>query len=250
MSQPVSVLIVDDEVLYAEQLAMVVEQLGYQVAGIAHGAAEALNLYTPEVKLALLDINLNEERDGIDLALELGKRGLPSVIFITSLADLDVFRRAKEASPFAYLTKPIDKVGVARHIELALHHQQLHQEPETAEMEQNTLFQDSWLIKDRGQITRVPFSDILYLEADAKYSYIHTTQRKYIVRMGITALQAALPDLHEPDVYLQVHRSYVANMRHFKSLDPTDSTITIGTAVLPLGKAYKEKMLAKFKWLV
>lgn len=65
----VRVLIVEDEPLIAENLAMYLNNNDYEVAGIAYDYEEGLlklNVAKPDI--VLLDINLDGNQDGIDLA--------------------------------------------------------------------------------------------------------------------------------------------------------------------------------------
>ncbi len=97
--------------------------LGYEPVGPAATAEAALDLYReslPPVTLALLDIGLDGDRDGIMLAQELRAiRPLP-IIFLTSMADEATFGRAKLARPAAYLLKPYDAAALQHAVELAL----------------------------------------------------------------------------------------------------------------------------------
>ena len=75
----VRVLVVEDEPLYAEQVEALLVGMGYEPVGPAATADEALDLFreslTP-IDIALLDIGLDGDRDGIELAQELRQRYL------------------------------------------------------------------------------------------------------------------------------------------------------------------------------
>lgn len=106
-ASPIGVLIVEDDPLIAEGLAMVLEGLDIKVCGIAASAAAALAALTtirpPDV--ALVDISLRGGMDGIDLAVALRRSGIPSILLSGQWsADLGV--RAEAAQPLGRLMKP------------------------------------------------------------------------------------------------------------------------------------------------
>ena len=75
MPEQRSILIVEDELLIAQQLAFCLEDAGYRVTGTAVSVDEALELLQQEQPdLVLLDIHLEGSLDGIDLANELRNR--------------------------------------------------------------------------------------------------------------------------------------------------------------------------------
>ena len=117
-----SILIVEDDALFAEQLATSVRSLGHEVSGIAQDAHQALALVEtlPKVHLALLDIGLPGERDGIALSAILRERfGIP-FIFISEHSDEATLRRIKASKPRGYLCKPLDQQALWTTLEVAL----------------------------------------------------------------------------------------------------------------------------------
>lgn len=59
MKQKIKILIVEDEALIAESIRITLVKLGYQIAGIASNALDAIEiLNTQTVDLAILDINI------------------------------------------------------------------------------------------------------------------------------------------------------------------------------------------------
>src|SRR4051794_8081003 len=79
------VLIAEDEVLIGMMLKADLSQAGYRVAGPASTCAEALRMAAAEPPdLALVDIMLNGERSGIELARVLRDRHGTACIFLTA----------------------------------------------------------------------------------------------------------------------------------------------------------------------
>lgn len=102
------VLITEDNWLVAGEWRAALEEVGYEVVGVAASAEEALEICGQEVPdLILMDIRLLGERDGVDAALDARSLyGIPSV-FVSAHDDSDVRRRAAEARPLGWIIKPV-----------------------------------------------------------------------------------------------------------------------------------------------
>jgi two-component system, response regulator PdtaR len=119
--KPVTILIVEDEVLVASVIKEVLGEAGFTVAGIAASGPEALSLASEtRPVLALVDIRLTGPIDGIELACKLRQAfGVPS-IFLSGMADRDTTARAAAAQPLGFLAKPFLPSRVFVAIERAL----------------------------------------------------------------------------------------------------------------------------------
>lgn len=116
-------LIVEDEVLVAYDLSTMLEQVGYTVPAVATSVEEALDAieqYNPDV--VLIDIMLEDERDGIDLGSMLQAEYDIPFLYVTSHADRTTVERAKATRPSGYLVKPFTEAEVYAATEIALSH--------------------------------------------------------------------------------------------------------------------------------
>lgn len=119
------VLIVEDQFIEAHNLRMVLQTAGYQVCSIARSVAEALKILTDELPdLVLLDIFLNGNQTGIDLARTLKKQSIP-FIYLSANSDKETFALAKETAPYGFLVKPFREKDVLAMLDIAA---DLHQE--------------------------------------------------------------------------------------------------------------------------
>lgn len=127
MSQS-TVLVVEDERIVAEDIKMSLEDAGYHVCGIAKRGEEAIALakeHQPD--LALLDIVLRGDMDGIGVAHEIKQYGIP-FIFLTAYSQQGVVERAKETEPMGYLIKPFEQAALVSAVEIAIHKAQMDQQ--------------------------------------------------------------------------------------------------------------------------
>jgi adenylate cyclase len=121
-SEHVSVLIVEDENIIAQDLSRIMKKLGYTVADIVTSGEEVITRVidlTPS--LILMDIKLNGRMSGIEAAEEIKKMIDTPIIYITAYADAEVIQKAKLTEPFAYIVKPFEEKVLRTAIEIALH---------------------------------------------------------------------------------------------------------------------------------
>jgi CheY-like chemotaxis protein len=126
MTATIKILIVEDEGLVAEDLKDMMQELGYEVAGIAETGENAIALakeHQPD--LALMDIHLASEMDGITAGGEIRSRwGIP-IIYVTAFASPEFIDRAKKTSPSGYILKPFNKRQIQIAIEIAIYNSEL-----------------------------------------------------------------------------------------------------------------------------
>ncbi len=121
MSDNYKILIVEDEVLIAEDLHDVLIDLGYDVAGICYDSESALDaIYRGRPDMVLLDINIRGTRDGIEVAEIINEKYQIPFVYLSSLSDRDTLSRAKVTRPRGYLVKPFKDRDLMTTIETAI----------------------------------------------------------------------------------------------------------------------------------
>jgi DNA-binding NarL/FixJ family response regulator len=104
---PTRILIVEDDFLIAMQTEIALTEAGFSVVGIATTAEEAIALAREQRPfLAVMDIRLASERDGIDAARELFGELDIRCIFATAHDDPRTRERAEPYAPLGWLAKP------------------------------------------------------------------------------------------------------------------------------------------------
>jgi DNA-binding NarL/FixJ family response regulator len=101
------ILLVEDDYFVALDAEHALQAAGFVVVGTAATAEEAIALADKEKPdLAVMDIRLAGERDGVEAAVELFRRRGIRSIFATAHADPEMRRRAAAAEPLGWLPKP------------------------------------------------------------------------------------------------------------------------------------------------
>src|SRR6266542_2526152 len=116
------VLIVEDELIVAEDVKYHLVKMGYTVTGIAStydNAVQLIGFTNPD--LILLDIMIKGPKSGIDVGRYLNENqcNIP-FIYLTSLSDKKTVEQAKETHPNAYLLKPFRAENLFAAIEIAI----------------------------------------------------------------------------------------------------------------------------------
>ncbi len=115
------ILIVEDEVICAEDLREILEQSGYTVCSIFSTGEQAVAGFSVlQPDLVLMDIGLGEGIDGIQAAAQITSRLPIPVVFLTAYHDTETLARAKEINPYGYLVKPFSKETVHTTLQIAL----------------------------------------------------------------------------------------------------------------------------------
>lgn len=255
MMPALNILVVEDDSVTALALSSLLRKEGYQVIGTVDNGPAALSLFRDQpVDLVLMDVNIRGDLDGIQTASNLlALRPVP-LIYLTALSDRATLDRAKTTFPAAYIVKPFRKEGVRAAIELAIQNfSQKKVAPRRVEVPESdapgvsreTILQiDTHIfIRQNYQFLKVKLSDILFLQADDNYIVLQTNSQKFALRMP---LASALERIHY-DKLVRVHRSYVINVGNMDSF--TDTEITMGKHLIPIGKNYKSEFLRYFEHL-
>jgi two-component system, response regulator PdtaR len=118
---PARILVVEDDFLVAAEIEIALSDAGFDVAGVAASAAEAVELaQSQRPALVVMDVRLAGERDGIHAAVEIFRKLGIRCIFATAHYDQHSLERAKPAMPFGWLQKPYSMVSLVNAVHRAL----------------------------------------------------------------------------------------------------------------------------------
>jgi PAS domain S-box-containing protein len=117
-----SILIVEDEVIVAEDVRRRLEEMGYHISGVVSRGEHALReVRANRPDLILMDIGLKGTIDGIEAAKSiLDEEDIP-IVFASAYSDDATLRRAKSIDPFGFVLKPFDERELRTAIEIGLY---------------------------------------------------------------------------------------------------------------------------------
>jgi DNA-binding NarL/FixJ family response regulator len=117
----IKVLIVEDEPLIAKNIGMYLNNNDYEVAAIAYDPEEAFyQLKKQQPDFAILDINLESDLSGIDIAGYINQNNFIPFIYLTSYSDKETIDKAKLTNPAGFIVKPFNEKTLYATIEIAL----------------------------------------------------------------------------------------------------------------------------------
>lgn len=230
MSKALKTAVIEDEAVIAETLRMMLESLGYEVPDPALNPKEGLELIRREQPdIVLMDINLNSDIDGIQLAGEVKKIMEVPIVFITSYADGATIERAKRVSPAGYLVKPFTIQDIHAAIEIAMLQKPASSSP-TAEPAQ-FLF-----VKSGTAYIKINPDEIDFIRSEGIYLEIISGTRKWVVRDSFEGLMERLARPR----FVRVHKSYCINIDRIDMVEA--DFVKIGPVEIPLGRSKKEEL--------
>ena len=135
----IKVGIVEDEMIIAETISLALKKLDYFPIEPAYSYESAIRMLNNEQpNIVLIDINLNDELDGVDLAHYINSNYSLPIIFLTANSDRNTIERSKQTRPNAFLVKPFSNEDLFSAIEIALFNHEMQRE-ETKKNKTNLL---------------------------------------------------------------------------------------------------------------
>ncbi len=123
-------LIVEDEILIAEELRERLTHLGFFPIAIVDSAEEGIAIAIQErPDLVLMDIRLRGEKDGVQAAEEIRRQVDVPIVYLTAYSDQQTVDRAKRSEHDGYILKPFHRCELQSTIEVALKRHAIRTKP-------------------------------------------------------------------------------------------------------------------------
>lgn len=234
-----NILIIEDEYSIAMDMEMRLQKMGYSIAGIATNYKDALAILLEEsIDIALLDINLNGDKTGIDIGIIIKEKFNIPIVFITAYTDSKTFNDALAANPMGYITKPFKDADLNNNIQLAFNKfVKSLDENDNLKIENKYLF-----LKDKGVLKKVDINEITWVEAMDNYTIVHTAANKYIVSAFLKDVLIKLGN-----DFIRIHRSHAVALNKITSIE--DNLAYVGKTFLIVSQSYKANLLERLEVL-
>lgn len=217
------VYIVEDEPLIVINLTMALKKNGISIAGSSDEYEEAIEeIKKSKPSLVLLDIQIQSDKDGVDVAMWLEERDIP-FLFLTSQTDPVTLSRVKQTNPLGYIVKPFTEAGLLSNIELAWHSIKAANEKNIP-------------LKSEGKTYQIKPSTIQYLRAFDNYCYVVTPTKEYLIPHTLKYMAEQL----DPALFFQCHRSYWVNLQKIVAVHA--DKIQVDTVEIPIGYSRKKEI--------
>jgi DNA-binding LytR/AlgR family response regulator len=226
-------VIIDDEPLAVELLEDFVRKVdSLELISTFNNAIDAVSFINQNsIDLIFLDIEM-PHFSGIDFLNTIEKK--PLVIFTTAYSDYAV--EGFNLGAVDYLVKPIPFHRFLKSVVRA--QQVLHPSSNIQAISESTtvpeLEQDFMFVRAEYENVKMNFSDILFIEGLKDYVKIYTTDNKFTLTL-ISLIK--LENLLSSKGFSRIHRSYIINIKHVKSIQK--NKVLISDKRIPISESYK-----------
>jgi DNA-binding LytR/AlgR family response regulator len=225
-------VIIDDEPLAVDLLKDFVSKVdSLELISTFNNAIDAVSFINQNnVDLIFLDIQM-PHFSGIEFLNTIEKK--PLIIFTTAYSDYAV--EGFNLGAVDYLVKPIPfhrflkSVVRAQQILTPTIVQAISESTTIPELEQDFMF-----VRAEYENVKMNFSDILFIEGLKDYVKIYTTDNKFTLTL-ISLIK--LENLLFSKGFSRIHRSYIINIKHVKSIQK--NKVLISDKRIPISESYK-----------
>ncbi len=226
-------LVADDEPPALKIMQRYIDQVpGLELVGQCSDALEANEwLQREPVDLLFLDINM-PRLSGMSLARSLSHP--PLIVFTTAYPEYAV--EGFELEALDYLLKPFSFERFLKAVNKAANLLEGSRPSAGSGRATGVL-----LAKADRKLYRLPYEDILYLQAYGDYVKIVTRQQLIMPKERLQHYEKTLPS----DQFLRVHRSYIIALSAIRYLE--GNLLRIGEEHIPVGESYREKVMRLIK---
>jgi two-component system LytT family response regulator len=251
-------LIIDDENLARENLAMLISEFcpEIEVIGSAGNITEAKKkIEELHPKIIFLDIRMPSGSEGFDLLDSIPEKNF-HVIFVTAFKDYAI--KAFNANAIHYVLKPVDIEDLRSAVQKAVETIQLAEKnPEVYTDYLATLKNLSQSLTSNKQTNKITINHskgikiieddtILYIEADSNCSILHfSDSTKYLDTRTLGLYEEML----NPDKFFRIHKSYLINLNQLSEYINEDGYFAIlkSGQRLPVARTRVQDFLVKIK---
>lgn len=231
-------VIIDDEPLAVDLLVEFVGRIdSLELVTTFTNAIDAISIINhSEIDLIFLDIEM-PHFSGIDFINAIEKK--PLIIFTTAYSNYAV--EGFNLGAVDYLVKPIP---FNRFLKAVMRAQQIfvpkslptsNQTVNAPEIEHDFMF-----VRAEYENVKLNFPDILFIEGLKDYVKIYTTDNKYTLTL-ISLIK--LENLLSSKGFSRIHRSYIINIKHVKSIQK--NKVLIAEKRIPISESYKTAFFEK-----
>lgn len=225
-------IIVDDEPLALNKLKRYILKYPFlELVASCHNVETARRaLESGEVDLIFIDINMPDV-NGLEFIRTLVNP--PMVVFVTAYPEYAA--ESYKVNALDYLLKPFGIEEFNRVAEKIFSHWQLIQNQNKSS---STTEECVRYLKCDHRFLRVECDDIRYIEGQSEYLKIHlVSDNPFLTHMTFRQITDSFPDN-----FIQIHRSYVVNMKHVVSAERTLVILDDGTR-LPVSSSRRDNLL-------
>lgn len=252
------VIIVDDEPLAREGVALYLKDAGVEVLAQCENGDQAVTCIRElNPDLVFLDINM-PGLSGLGVVQKIGPAAMPLTIFLTAHDKYAI--EAFRINALDYLLKPINAEHFSaslRRAQQELEKNRIHRHKEQLArllqafpameegQRQGGVTSNRILVRTAGHVYFLKPQDIHWIEADGDYVSIHTDLKSHLVRETLKTMEERLAT----EGFQRIHRSSLVNLEAIRELIANDNgdykVVLKNDTVLKLSRNYRDQLYAR-----
>ena len=223
--QPVKVLVIEEDPSSLEIIKTLLNQNDFELLAIAPAIGKIdllLETFQPNIILAALELNSIGVVDFIATSQYLNT---PLIGMSHSLDD-EMFDRCLEHGKCLLLGKPINRYAFLSSINLLL---RIYPPVQHKYVE---------VIDKNQQVLKIHLADIVYVEAEGNYTFIHTIQNKVYAR------KKPLKNLKEEldEKFIQINKSHLINIDFIQRLELGKRLLVLNNKEIKIGRSFRSDL--------
>lgn len=240
--QNYTALIVDDEIencnllkLYLKKYCKSIETL-YTAQDI-DGAIEQYLEHYPDI--LILDIELENNTNSFQILEQIPNTNA-EIIFVTSHKDYAI-QAINAFSTAAYLVKPVKPTELIVAIDKAIKNIEIKQSSKITESTDSKLYLEFLAIPSSNKIDIIHPEDIVYIEADGRYTIFHLTSGNHkIASRNLGEYEKQL----DPQQFFRIHHGYIVNLNMVTNINKSAGNYCelLNGKALPIAKRRQERL--------
>jgi len=237
----IQLLVVEDDFLAAENICAQIKKIGFEVTAVVDNGKEAIQqVIKNQPDLAIMDIRIKGEMDGIETAAQLASNYDIPIIYLTDQSDKETYERAKDTHPHAFLSKPVTALALQRSIELAIIHVFKEQKEKGDELlKGGKVFHKHFMLKEGNSLYSIKLEDIEWLKADGSYCELKTKESKWTISRSMgTVLENLQQTTFCKNNIIRISRSVSVNIKKVESI--SGNKVLVAGEEFTFGDTYRD----------
>ncbi|RNL53416.1 LytR/AlgR family response regulator transcription factor [Pedobacter jejuensis] len=229
-----SCLIVDDNEIERDAIEMHLKKIApLSISAICDNGIEAAAfLATNHVDIVFSDIDM-PELSGMALLKTLKNK--PLFIFITSFSQYAA--ESFELDALDFIVKPANFERLLKATNKAIEYLELRKLVDNTYSDVPNSSEEYFFFKETKGITKLNYSDVVYIESMGDFSKIYTKNDKHIILVGLKNLEKQLPNY-----FCRVHKQYIINVHHISTITAHEVHLT-SNFIVPISSINRQELL-------
>lgn len=103
--------------------------------------------------------------------------------------------------------------------------------------ENKLLIKDALFVRNKGNLVKVRFTDIMWMKGDGNYTTLVTRNSVYSLRNILKEFESVLPEMD----FIRIHKSYIIRLDEIVTINPRE--VLVGKDKVPVGRTYYQNLL-------